>query len=174
MNAIPAIFANRRDVSVELGKLVEGTKECQRGELITYGRIKELTGMVRSTDGRQTPGWQSLIRKWRKAMELRGIVISPRAISNEGYRLLTVEEQEAAGDKFGKQARKSLGRQAVCYGTLDQDELEPAVRRRLIGKLGQVTEAGQLFARHKTERRNWLTKKDSLPRVAGPDAEKTE
>jgi len=167
--AVPPEFQNRRDVSEELKALLKATEGVQRGDVVSYERIQEATGMVRrDKQGNPSRGWGSLIRQWRAAMELRGFCVKRQPIPNVGYPILDAKTHGLEADKERRFTERHLRRQAIYLGLTPQEGLSEEERRMIVGKLGQVAEQKQIVDRHKKERQLWLTKKDTLPRLEKP------
>lgn len=164
---MPAHLMNRRSVSVEVGLLEEDTKAIEPGEIVTYERIEKVTGLHRLTpEGKPGPGWMSLIKQWRKRLEARVLYLAPRAIAGVGYQVMTGQHKVSASLRSEKKKDKINRQEATWLGTLDHEQLDEADRQVAIGLTTHVVQAGELFTRQKKELRLWLTKKETLPRIA--------
>jgi len=109
--------------------------EMQRGEVLTYRQITELTGL-----DRDEASWNTVQRKLRKRV-LRELGIATIAIENHGYRLLTNEEQIAACASHRNKKKNQQVLKAIAeIGNADASELPLQLQKLKSAQLDRLAE----------------------------------
>ena len=150
----------RRDVSKEVGALLENTKSLARGSVVDYETIKKLTKLQRGDKG-----WSALIRQWkRRMMSEFGMWVG--VVNCVGYRLLTVDEQlKVQPERYERQARKRLQKAVACAGTIPAELLNEHELRFQAIRIQQSAELLGVQDSQIKSRKSWLAAPESLPRI---------
>lgn len=152
------------DVSREVDRLFEATRQLPRGSVIEHSRIAELTGLTHGI----TP-WMQAIKKWKKRM-LAGDSESPgaclKAVPGVGYRILTTKEQiEEEPERLQRSSDRRIRQAASVIAAIRDEELsEPEVRYR-VSALNSLADVAKQSKLSREKRKGWLGNPDSLPRL---------
>ena len=92
-----------------------------------------------------------------------------KAEHSKGYRVLPPEEMSVEARNLVKQTERRLDKAAKCAGVVNLNKLSVHARQLHVITLRQLYEVKGMMDEQKSERRAYLTRKETHPRLERPE-----